>query len=99
MIAGDAKATGLSGTPITIRAQFLADWQDKAGCVGGSGYTMPLESPAEAAAPARGHWRQSDVKRAIAAAQQAGLAHYRVEIAPDGTLAIVVGEVATEELK
>jgi hypothetical protein len=36
-------------------------------------------------------WRQSDVKRAIAAAQQAELANYRVEIAPDGTISIVVG--------
>jgi hypothetical protein len=32
-----------------------------------------------------------DVKRAIAAAQQAQLANYRVEIAPDGTISIVVG--------
>lgn len=39
----------------------------------------------------RGRWRQSDVKRAIAAAEQAGLAAYRVEIAPDGTISIVVG--------
>lgn len=36
-------------------------------------------------------WRQSDVKRAIAAAEQAGLSAYRVEVAPDGTISIVVG--------
>ena len=41
--------------------------------------------------PDRAHWRQSDVKRSIAAAQQAGLQSYRVEIAPDGTIAIIVG--------
>jgi hypothetical protein len=31
------------------------------------------------------------VKRAIGAAEKAGLHNYRVEIAPDGTIAIVVG--------
>jgi hypothetical protein len=36
-------------------------------------------------------WRQRDVKRAIAAAEKAGLGSYRVEIAPDGTISIVVG--------
>lgn len=53
----------------------------------------------EDAAPATGHdepplkarWRQSDVKRAIVAAEQAGLRAYRVEVAPDGTISIVVG--------
>jgi hypothetical protein len=39
----------------------------------------------------KAHWRQSDVKRAIGAAEQAGLRFYRVEIATDGTIAIVVG--------
>lgn len=42
----------------------------------------------------RARWRQSDVKRAIAAAEQAELGSYRVEIAPDGTIAIVVGDPA-----
>jgi hypothetical protein len=40
------------------------------------------------------HWRQSEVKRAIAAAEQAGLEAYRVEVAPDGTIAIIVGAPA-----
>jgi len=39
----------------------------------------------------KGRWRQADVRRAINAAEKAGLRHYRVEIAPDGTIAIVVG--------
>ena len=38
-----------------------------------------------------GRWRQADVKRAIGAAERAGLDSYRVEIAPDGTISIVVG--------
>lgn len=42
----------------------------------------------------RAHWRQSDVRRAIGAAQQAGLSVYRVEICPDGTISIVVGEAS-----
>lgn len=56
----------------------------------------PRSSEAEAPSdPAGTHgrrtWRQSEVKRAIAAAQQAGLESYRVEVAPDGTIAVIVG--------
>jgi hypothetical protein len=39
----------------------------------------------------RTSWRQADVKRAIAAAEKAGLPTYRIEIAPNGTISIVVG--------
>lgn len=39
----------------------------------------------------KGRWRQADVKRAITAAEQAGLGCYRIEIAHDGTISIVVG--------
>ena len=39
----------------------------------------------------KGRWRQADIKRAIAAAETAGLDSYRVEIAPDGTISIIVG--------
>lgn len=39
----------------------------------------------------RRDWRERDLKRAIAVAQQAGLEAYRVEIAPDGTISVVVG--------
>lgn len=39
----------------------------------------------------RAQWRDADVGRAIAAAQEAGLESYRVDIAPDGTISIVVG--------
>ena len=50
-----------------------------------------IMQPSEGEASRKG-WRQADVKRAIGAAEQAGLSSYRVEIAPDGTLTIVVGE-------
>ena len=53
---------------------------------------MPEDAPAAAAGePHKSHWRLADVKRAIGAAEKAGLHNYRVEIAPDGTIAIVVG--------
>ncbi len=39
----------------------------------------------------RSGWRERDLKRAIGAAQKAGLIAYRVEIAPDGTISVVVG--------
>lgn len=42
-----------------------------------------------------GHWREADVLRAIAAAEKAGLAGYRIEIATDGTIAIVVTGTGT----
>ncbi|KRA79769.1 hypothetical protein [Altererythrobacter sp. Root672] len=36
-------------------------------------------------------WQEQDVQRAIGAAQAAGLSDYRVELAPDGTISIIVG--------
>ncbi len=36
-------------------------------------------------------WREADVKRALAAAEKARLRAYRVDIAPDGTISIIVG--------
>lgn len=40
------------------------------------------------------HWREADVKRALNAAEKARLRSYRVDIAPDGTISIVVGAVS-----
>ena len=56
---------------------------------GSLGFVMPEETPSDDAARAR--WQEADVERAIAAAEKAGLRDYRVEIGPDGTIAIVVG--------
>jgi hypothetical protein len=42
-------------------------------------------------ARAQGHWREADLKRAIAVAEKAGLTAYRIEIEPDGTIVIIVG--------
>lgn len=51
----------------------------------------PGATPSSADEVTKAQWRQADVKRAIAAAGKAGLQNYRVEIAPDGTISIVVG--------
>ena len=40
-------------------------------------------------------WRQTDLTRAIRAAEKACLRGYRIEIATDGTIAIVVGAADT----
>jgi hypothetical protein len=55
---------------------------------------MPDDAPDDAGpdeARRRAQWRQTDVRRAIAAAEKAALTNYRVEIASDGTISIVVG--------
>jgi len=46
---------------------------------------------ADAPASSKRTWRQSEVKRALTAARQAGLESYRVEVTPDGTISIIVG--------
>jgi hypothetical protein len=81
--------------PIQIKAQMLRRWPSRgqAGAVGPFAI-MPDESdrsPDEAESSGKKPWRQNDVKRAVAAAKQAGLQSYRVEIAPDGTISIIVG--------
>ncbi|HEY1124081.1 MAG TPA: hypothetical protein VGE65_00485 [Sphingobium sp.] len=38
-------------------------------------------------------WRDEDLKRAIAVAEEAGLTSYRIEIAPDGTITIFVADL------
>lgn len=58
----------------------------------GSGLSAFAAFPADLAVPSRkpGHWRERDLRRALVVARQAGLASYRVEVAPDGTISIVV---------
>ncbi|MXO89115.1 hypothetical protein [Alteraurantiacibacter aestuarii] len=52
------------------------------------------KQPEVGCAQGQGVFTQVDVQRAISAARDAGLRDYRVEIAPDGTIAIVVGAAA-----
>lgn len=83
--------------PFHIKSQLLRRAQLQPGAAldvfePRNGESAPEE--AQAATRGKGRWRQSDVKRAIAAAEQAELESYRIEIAPDGTIAIVVGAPA-----
>jgi len=82
-------------TPIQIRSQLLRQEHAVAPPGAASGFAMMPDggNGEQGKAPPRGDgsWREADLKRAIAAAQEAGLSHYAVEIAPDGTIAIVVG--------
>jgi hypothetical protein len=54
--------------------------------------------PEQAGEPAvrAGSIRQKDARRAATAAEKAGLRDYRIEIAADGTIAIVVGTPKAE---
>jgi hypothetical protein len=54
-------------------------------CPGEAGQVSSSDSPNQG-------WCQADVERAIAAAEAAELPSYRIEIGPDGTITIVVGE-------
>ena len=53
------------------------------------GRKVPIQTRAQMLR--EGRWRQADVRRAITAAEKAGLRADRIEIAPDGTISIVVG--------
>jgi hypothetical protein len=79
--------------PIQVKAQMMRQWPPAGhSSTVGPFAIMPDGSPDRSNAGRRkGAWRQSDVKRAIAAAEQAGLESYRVEIAADGTISIIVG--------
>ena len=87
-----ASGTGEGPAPIQVRAQLLRE--NAAGTRPGSTGGFVLPDPVSACAESldeRSDWRPSDIKRAIAAAREAGLEDYRIEIGTDGTIAIVVG--------
>ena len=80
--------------PFHIKAQILRQSQlEPASALAvfdpRAGQGSPLSD--ETQASGKRQWRQSDVKRMIAAAEQAGLQSYRIELAPDGALSIIVG--------
>jgi len=82
--------------PIQIKAQALRRWRPMAHATPVGPFAIVPDDPMSGSngpdARGKGAWRQSDVKRAVAAAEQAGLESYRVEIAPDGTISIIVGD-------
>jgi hypothetical protein len=80
--------------PFHIKAQILRQSQLEPGTALGVFEPRTEEgvpSSGETQASGKSRWRQSDVKRLVAAAEQAGLQSDRIEIAPDGTLSIIVG--------
>ena len=94
IIAIRGSKPGGRGGPVQVRAQVLRDLQASADSRAIPGFAlMPddTSTPEGGAAQAQASWDQADVTRAISAAEEAGLSHYRVEIGPDGTVTIVVG--------
>lgn len=79
--------------PIQIRAEILRSWKPSALFGGQQEFASMADDPA--IEPHEGSvetgWRDEDLKRAIAVAEEAGLRSYRIEIAPDGTITIYVG--------
>jgi hypothetical protein len=86
--------------PIQIQSAALRDWKASAPCGGGKGLPMTFDIAAafatEDLSDLDGHWREEDVRRAIDVAAEAGLQNYRVEIAPDGMISLVVGDCARD---
>ena len=84
--------------PIQVKAQVLRGLQGfRDPGASAMSMIMPEDSPFEAGAgepPERREWREVDLERALAAAQHARLGSYRIEIAPDGTISIVVGQAS-----
>lgn len=78
--------------PIRIQAQALRRKKAAAQADAMGAFPIVLDDPDEP--PKKKTWRQADVKRAIAAAEEAGLSSYRVEVASDGTISVIVGDPA-----
>lgn len=78
--------------PLHIRSQALGNTRSPLHMAKGSGMSaFPLDVVEPASAPTRrGAWRERDLRRALAVARCAKLRNYTVEIAPDGTISIVV---------
>lgn len=92
-------ATGVSKgqKPIQVRAEALRHWQAPAPFDPRRGFAlMAEEMDADPQPDADGDWQDAELKRAIAAAEEAGLKNYRVEIGKDGTISIVVGDSSAD---
>lgn len=94
-IATRASKAGRGKAPVQIQAQFLRERQAYTPAGPRSGFAIIPEDdalrPVEIVTHGAGPWQEDDVERAISAAEEAGLSDYRVEIAPDGTISIIVG--------
>ena len=91
-------ATGGRVAAVTIRADFLRQYDALAEAGALSGGIAMADAAAgsgqgeiQAEKPLKPrYWRERELRRAIRAAEKAGLSSYRIEIAPDGTIAIDV---------
>lgn len=81
---------GSQKRPIEIQAQILRHVAAPTGAIWGF-VDMPEEAEGSNKDVDRQPWREKDLQRALAVAEEAGLKAYRVDIAPDGTISIVVG--------
>lgn len=93
-IAIRAPSPGPRDVPINVRADALHKWSESSeanGAMAGLGLmpqAMATGLNGDQSPP--GEWCDEQLKRAIAAAEEAGIASYRIEIAPNGTITIVV---------
>ena len=95
MVAKRSSGAVAGKPPFVIQAQVLRERQAAVNAGGIASFVLPDEPAAVDRPDGAGAWRTADLKRALAAARDAGLSDYRVEIAPDGTIALVVGASAT----
>jgi hypothetical protein len=81
--------------PLQIQARILRDLDSMALPDSLPAFDFPTSNPGKwdkAEKRRRVAWRENDLRRAIGAAKRAGLRFYSVEIGPDGTISIVVGD-------
>lgn len=82
--------------PVQVRADILRGWEPPPLQPGRRGFAPLAQGEGSGAMQGDTAWRDADLKRAIRIAERSGLKAYRIEIAPDGTIAIMVGEQAGE---
>lgn len=88
-----ASKNGEGTCSFLVQAQSLSDYKPQTAAGPISGFEILLEGEAlnaGACAPRDAPRWLEEVKGAIKAAEEAGLRSYRIEIAPDGTIALVV---------
>jgi hypothetical protein len=86
---------GPGAFPFQIQARVLREIEASASTDAMLGFAMMPDDPTsdsdKGAVRRPNRWKDTDLRRAIGAAKKAGLRFYSVEVAPDGTISIVVG--------
>jgi hypothetical protein len=95
-----AKSAPSERKPIQIRAEVLRGWKPSTPFDARWDFATMTDNPAidpkDDTTQIEAGWRDEDLKRAIAVAEQAGLKSYRIDITPDGTISIIVGDPAQD---